>query len=296
MASTEDRPLPDDIIEHIFSFLPTRDVVKTCVLSRRWRSYWTTVPDLRFSVSSHHDSFVDRILRLYGRGKVRKFHLDFNSEQLWPSNIDSWVGFAIDHEVEELRLNLNICYDYNWLEQIPWGDYTLSPLLYNCSSLTRLVLRGCLYPSCESISWSSLKSLSIDNVTGDVLQKILMSSPVLEYLTLERFWAVEEINSRSLRELVIDASLGVRGLRISTPRLLSLRVRLDHLHDIIRIVEVPSLLEAELDFNGPTVSDFCPLKEMLCKLQNATRILFGPWSYWVRIVILLPDGRVIMSM
>ncbi|KAF8029270.1 hypothetical protein BT93_E1828 [Corymbia citriodora subsp. variegata] len=266
--NSEHCPLNDDLIEHIFSFLPTRDVVKTCVLSSRWRSYWPTVLDLRFSVSSPHDSFVDRVLKLYGRSKVRKFHLDINSKSFCPSKIDSWVGFAIDHQVEELLLDFNI-----WCVDCP-----LSPLLYNCSSLTNLRLSGCCFPFIENISWSSLQSLSIHDmdVSDDLLRKILMGSPVLEYLNLEICWGIKGIRSTSLKELVIE-SIGVEfPLHISTPQLLSLRVRGFYFDKIISIVEAPSLLEAELDFDGPIKSDFCWLKKMLFQLQNATRVLFGP--------------------
>ncbi|KAL3739626.1 hypothetical protein ACJRO7_020959 [Eucalyptus globulus] len=275
--------LPDYLIHHIFSFLHMRDVVKTCVLSKRWQSVWTTVSDLRFSVSSYDDSFVDRVLTLYGLDKVRKFHLEVNLKPLCPSKIDSWAGFAIDHQVEELLLDLNI-----W-----WADCPLSPLLYNCSSLTKLCLSGCCFSLSESINWSSLKSLSIHSmdVIDDVLQKILMGSPVLEYLNLKRCWGVQGIRSTSLKELVIeDISVGF-PLHILTPRLLSLRVRGYYFDEIIRIVEAPSLLEAELDFDGPITSDFCGLKRMLCQPQNATRVLFGPSCVEVSMVILLHNGH-----
>ncbi|KAK3433634.1 hypothetical protein EUGRSUZ_D00932 [Eucalyptus grandis] len=53
-----------------FSFLPTRDTVKICILSIMWQSVWTAVLDLRFSVSSYDNSFVEKVLMLYGRGKV----------------------------------------------------------------------------------------------------------------------------------------------------------------------------------------------------------------------------------
>lgn len=78
MAGIEDCPLGDDLIERIFSFLPTKDVVKTCVLSKRWRPYWKTVPNLRFSVSSYRDDpsgdrvqFADRALARYKLKKVQ---------------------------------------------------------------------------------------------------------------------------------------------------------------------------------------------------------------------------------
>ncbi|XP_048131525.1 putative F-box/LRR-repeat protein At5g02930 [Rhodamnia argentea] len=228
--------LPDCLITHIFSFLPTRDVVKACVLSKSWRSVWTTISDLRFSVSSYDDdSFVDRVLTLYEWAKVKKFHLDIRAELIYPFQIDSWVRFANDHQVEELHLNHYI------------GHFSSS----------------------ERISWSSLKSLSLQDVSlsDDVLQKILLGSPVLEYLNLKRCYGVKGIHSTSLKELVIVDN---NGLRILTPQLLLLRVTGHSHYEAIRLVEAPPLLEAELDFYGPHESDFCLLKEMLCKLQNAT--------------------------
>ncbi|XP_056158475.1 F-box protein At5g03100-like, partial [Syzygium oleosum] len=283
--------LPDCLIHHIFSFLPTRDVIKTCVLSKRWRSVWTSILDLRFSVSSCGDPFVERVLTHYGWPKVKKFHLDVRSEQE-PSNIDSWVQFAIDHQVEDLLLDVNIWWYIPW-EDYPWTeDYTLSPLLYNCSSLTKLCLRGCRFLSSESISWSSLKSLSIENASDDVLRNILTGSPVLEYLNLKSCWGIEGIHSRSLRELVIDGHVMGSPLHILTPRLLSLRVRGFFRHEMIRIIEAPSLVEAELDFDSPAKSDCCLLKEILCKLQNATRILFGVWCLRVMSPLKVEDVQV----
>ncbi|KAF8029059.1 hypothetical protein BT93_E1662 [Corymbia citriodora subsp. variegata] len=182
--------LPDCVIHHIF-FLPTEDVIKTCLLSRRWRYVWTTISDLR-------------------------------------------------------------------------GHYW-SPLLYNCCSLTKLCLRGCRFSSSESVS-------------DDVLRMILMGSPVLEYFNLIRCQGVKRIHSRSLRELVIDDVLVMEfTLEISTPCVLLLHVRGDYFREMIRIIEAPSLVNAELDFDSQVKSDYSLLKQMLCKLQNATQILLGDW-------------------
>ncbi|KAF8015168.1 hypothetical protein BT93_H0848 [Corymbia citriodora subsp. variegata] len=188
--------LPDCLIHHIFSFLPTRDVVKTCVLSKRWQSVWTAISDLK-------------VLTLYRWRKVIKFHLDIRSKYFYPFKIDSWVRFAIDHEVEELLRNMN------WSAR-----YTLSPLLYNCSSLTKLCLSG----------------------FDDVLRKNFMGSPVLEYLNLKGFWGLERIRSTNLKELVID-DINVEvpletfspPSEIWTPCLLSLRESLGRLQNATRI-------------------------------------------------------------
>lgn len=38
--------LPNDIIRHIFSFMDTKSVIQTCVLSKTWRYRWTLIPSL----------------------------------------------------------------------------------------------------------------------------------------------------------------------------------------------------------------------------------------------------------
>ena len=46
----EDRisKLPDDILTHILSFLPTKDAIGTIVLSKRWNDLWTFMINLDF--------------------------------------------------------------------------------------------------------------------------------------------------------------------------------------------------------------------------------------------------------
>jgi hypothetical protein len=45
-AAEEDRigALPDDILRFVLSFLPSLESVCTCVLARRWRNLWKSVP------------------------------------------------------------------------------------------------------------------------------------------------------------------------------------------------------------------------------------------------------------
>ncbi|KAF7086672.1 hypothetical protein CFC21_089948 [Triticum aestivum] len=51
-ASGEDlfRVLPDELLRHVISFLPSDDALQTCVLDTRWRNLWrsTTSLDLNF--------------------------------------------------------------------------------------------------------------------------------------------------------------------------------------------------------------------------------------------------------
>lgn len=46
--------LPESLVTHILSFLPTKDVVHTSVLSKRWERRWTSLTKL--SLHDHYDS------------------------------------------------------------------------------------------------------------------------------------------------------------------------------------------------------------------------------------------------
>ncbi|KAM2787054.1 hypothetical protein PS2_007879 [Malus domestica] len=59
--------LPNEVLCHILSFLPTKYVVRTTVLSKKWNNIWTSVPNLYFCDDDYPNvnafiSFVDHVL------------------------------------------------------------------------------------------------------------------------------------------------------------------------------------------------------------------------------------------
>ncbi|KAF8711302.1 hypothetical protein HU200_029325 [Digitaria exilis] len=48
-AASEDciSALPDELLHHVLFFLPSGDVMRTCVISRRWRHLWRSTRALR---------------------------------------------------------------------------------------------------------------------------------------------------------------------------------------------------------------------------------------------------------
>jgi hypothetical protein len=58
--------LPDALLQHVLSFLQAREAVQTCVLARRWRHLWKSMPVLCVTDGASVDrirKFMDHLLR-----------------------------------------------------------------------------------------------------------------------------------------------------------------------------------------------------------------------------------------
>ncbi|XP_010512841.1 PREDICTED: F-box/LRR-repeat protein At3g03360-like [Camelina sativa] len=161
-------------------------------------------------------------------------------------------------------------------------DYSIPDFFYTNSSVKQLHLDGCthLTTSSCSVSWASLKKLSLDScdISEESLAKILCGCPVLESLRLFGFTLLTQLKvvdlSKSPRLLEIHLS-GVQNPYIHYLRLTSNQYP-------VTLVDVSSLTKVKLDFF------FCPIKdrldadllqvmalEMLKKLKTVKKLTFG---------------------
>lgn len=174
--------LPDVLIQHILSFLPTKQVVQSTILSARWKHMWTTFPILRFD-GSYFDSklwrsdfkkvleiqakvdFVEKTLQSHRRQRlsINKFTLtDRWLERNSVSFLDRWIGFVVESDVQQLNLEFGLSYYYA-------RDYHLPHSVLVAKSLTVLTLR-CLSIKrlkFESMYLPSLKEISLDLIYAD---------------------------------------------------------------------------------------------------------------------------------
>ncbi|XP_057439890.1 FBD-associated F-box protein At4g10400-like [Lotus japonicus] len=147
--SEEDRisDLPDEILCHILSFLPTKVACTTTVLSKRWISLYYSLTTLHFEdeeeeggdvppkkddekdIGAHFRfcCFVDKFMLSQQHHPIKTFRLTCRSE-LWgedhaPLNVDEWVEVTKRCHVEDFQIcfqNLiispeNRCYQDNLL-------------------------------------------------------------------------------------------------------------------------------------------------------------------------------------
>ncbi|KAL8237707.1 hypothetical protein R6Q59_018788 [Mikania micrantha] len=226
--------LPDCILHHILSFLPTVKVVRTSILSKRWRNLWASVPSLDLDdfiiyaseVDFQHSpdsitsffNFEERILR---SPKIEKFNLSCH-DCFNPSRVASWIANAVVHNVREClvcadRMNLfpvipNLTHLVLTMEM---GNYTfraLMDLLNFCPILQSVSIsegfKSCLLlgenddsiwlsvPICISYH---LKTLSFNNFHGSYseiwfLKFVLKHACVLEKMNV--WWCKLELGDR----------------------------------------------------------------------------------------------------
>ncbi|KAI3962127.1 hypothetical protein MKW92_041324 [Papaver armeniacum] len=168
-SSGEDRisNLPDSLIHHILSFLSdTTYAVQTCVLSKRWRYIWTSLPVLKFSDEFHYDDsdveedyfidrenmcfinrfirFVDKVLSLRDNNSdIQMFHFEYSPPYHWSGEkserfVNRCIAAAASHNVQELCIKIK-----------PNSDAEFLRLVSSCKSLTKLDLELCGYDDGE---------------------------------------------------------------------------------------------------------------------------------------------------
>ncbi|KAJ4897005.1 F-box/FBD/LRR-repeat protein [Raphanus sativus] len=129
--------LPDQMLLEILSWLPTREVVATMLLSRQWEFLWKQVPTLdhAFSQNDGKDSsdFVNTFLRLNESPVFRSFKLSV-SPYCDARNVRTWIDFAVSRRVRHLEIDLTAA-------RKPMIT-TLPKRLYTCGTLTCLNLKA----------------------------------------------------------------------------------------------------------------------------------------------------------
>nr|XP_027060920.1 F-box/LRR-repeat protein At4g14103-like [Coffea arabica] len=106
--------LQEGLLSHILSRLPTKDAVRTCVLSKTWEMKWNCIWSLDFYGKllylnqvidkERFSSFVTKVLNHCGNTISQNFGLIL-SQKYDPNHIVAWISTALDHDVKSLYLH-----------------------------------------------------------------------------------------------------------------------------------------------------------------------------------------------
>ncbi|KAB2634041.1 F-box/FBD/LRR-repeat protein [Pyrus ussuriensis x Pyrus communis] len=216
MASVtkEDRisSLPWDVLDGILVRLPLKEVVRTSILSSRWRRKWTGISQFVIDDKCISSRISDKVARwesimeilrqvqLHHTGPIEKFKL---AAYCRPdhSDLDQWIHYLTDKGLKEFILQ-----EFDTIKR-----FNLPFCLFSCPLLNRLELFGCrIKPSSEAIGFKSLTNLHLNEVcvTGGTLECLVLNSPVLERLTLLNIdhQIVLRIGNANLKYLKVDSN------------------------------------------------------------------------------------------
>ena len=225
--------LSDDLICHILSFLSTKECYRTCVLSTRWESICTKIPNLHFQLPEISDPVLSKErfqslnLDVLRRNEIiKKLRLDSekgcqqHDVHMWVSK--AFVNFALLRRTENIRkLRLDSdkgCQPHDvhmWVSKaldlkvqkldldLSLHEKILLPLrLSTCESLVVLKLRGRIQPTLNSSFHVYLPSLKILHLHETVMYSIFDDG--MEY-GLNNFLS----GCPHLEELLLDESFRV---------------------------------------------------------------------------------------
>ena len=194
--------LPDPLICHILSFIPTKQSVATSILSTRWKPLWTMVPALDFEDTEkpdqrYHDNnrmtfihFVCGVLAVRKPVPLKKFKLQLISpNQSIHFHVRAWIYYAIRHGVEEIDVRL-------FLRR----PFELPQCVFSCKSLEIMTLYGMVVLNCHSESVylpkvKHLRLLKVKYADENSFHSLLTGSPHLQRLSV---WTDQQDDTMAL--------------------------------------------------------------------------------------------------
>ncbi|XP_010496374.1 PREDICTED: putative FBD-associated F-box protein At5g53635 isoform X1 [Camelina sativa] len=264
----EDRisQLPDPLICHILSHLPTKEAVSTSVLSTRWKTLWLWVPSLELNsrklpdlsaFSCYGNRFFDSS-RVSHINELKLIIADIrfiNGDDYDSSCFTSWIDAAIKRKVQHLyvRFPLNSCLD-------------VMPLsVCNSESSVSLKLHLVALPNGDFVSLPCLKTLHLNTVCypdETTFERLVSSCPVLEELEVKGSVSckakVFRVLSKSLKRVVISLRFSLFHLgsevEVDTPRLRFLRID-ENLSERFVITDMDSNVKLDLRLRSGMVFD-----------------------------------------
>ncbi|XP_071735685.1 F-box/FBD/LRR-repeat protein At1g13570-like isoform X2 [Rutidosis leptorrhynchoides] len=180
--------LPQNIIEAILTLMPIRDAIRTSILSKKWRYYWTTMPELVFDHNLVQSilggeiwlkyklvNAIFHVLLIHRGQATLKFELDVNK-------------LGMTTELDQIIFSLSRRSNVKCLI-IDTSDsfYKLPASFFLIQGLESLKLLNCDFePPLTINGFKKLRNMSFYNVqvSSEVLQHFLSSCPLLEKIVL----------------------------------------------------------------------------------------------------------------
>ncbi|KAJ1693086.1 hypothetical protein LUZ63_009784 [Rhynchospora breviuscula] len=301
--------LHDTLLTHILSYLPTKEVVRTCLLSKRWRNVWASVPVLDFDFA---DFLSDDI---FSPGKNVTVQTECHN------NFVRFVDAVLQQarQLDRFRLVWLCQVNYYWYYELPltrWIPLVLQKrprvlsiyvqsrpvsvdvpdLAFTCSSLEEMKLRvdyalfNILNP--VSVCLPHLRKLNLGYLTIEAgyMNKLLLGCPNLGELELYAcVLNFSQISGGNLKSLVISGCYYESAeLWVSAPSLQYLEVAVMSCQTAGFVFEnMSSLVKAcvcflTVDYLEWKFSDIeTNILNGLFGVENLDVVLYGSWAKYM---------------
>ncbi|XP_060187655.1 putative F-box protein At1g49610 isoform X1 [Lycium barbarum] len=309
--------LPDAILIHILSLLPSTDAVNT-ILIKRFHQLWPFIHTLTFdqctfpghncvyywqTVSPEYDerflNFVRHVLLRNRSPTLDKFCLDFHfslchsirqrvsnrtdndflrSEKRMANEIGTWIQFALNKNLKVLDLSFSAHGTYQ-----PQAYYDLPNCVLSSPHLAELRLTQCKIKTKKKSALKSLTTLYLDNVMliDQSMDYILSGCPMLEELTLWFCYGhrrVVVVNS-NLKTLVLGVRWFGTRIHVSCPTLISLNMF--GTVEVLDITNVSSIVEVSVNrrerFDFRQYKDYQEMRVLLQTISGAKSLQLCSW-------------------
>ncbi|WJX91956.1 hypothetical protein P8452_73667 [Trifolium repens] len=291
--------LPDGVLSHILSFLPTKTTVQTSILSNRWHHIWKHSSVLYFTefTKEYHRDRHDRDKRselfksfvvmvnsvlnlLHNPRGIRKLTLvcyhALLVDKFREYSVNNWIQSVIGPHLEELDLSL--VYDHQT------SDFKLPQTLFTSPNLVSLSLVGAISIqklSSTTVCLPSLKKMliNIGFVEVSYVNALLSCCPIIETLDLCFY-------PKSLDKVCVLSSLKrlkvafknhhAASIEINAPFLEYLNITGITLGEVFSMYKLNNVVEAHLDISRNSSGSVTPLHNLLGALSGTKQLVLSP--------------------
>ncbi|KAE8776692.1 putative F-box protein [Hordeum vulgare] len=295
--------LPDEMIQHILSQLPSEEAARTSLLSRRWRHVPAGVTSVDLADPAKGDSTRNNMMEdldlpvcfahkvtgaILGKAPSAPIHtLRLDAFNPPDHLLDQWIGYAVSSGAEDINVKLRY-WHMSRRRLCPYGSseeasadfekcernsYTKAHNhLFRCRTLRRLRLTNWWLDLHGTVSMASLETLCLARIMDPkgLLQHLLSNCPRLADLTLQECPSLTKITvaSAHLRSLAVICCHHARRIKLGSTCLQSLHYKgglpRKSLFKLANHAGVAALtVEICEDLSGKEPTDFAPAIKLI---------------------------------